>query len=70
MYQNQTEAEIVLWLIKDLIKVMLIEPKDIGIITSYNSQRENLIELIQEDETFEGLKLDVDNLLVSTVDSF
>ena len=70
MYQNQTEAEIVLWLIKDLIKVMLIEPNQIGIITGYNSQREKLIEYIQKDTTIVGLKLDVDNLLVSTVDSF
>ena len=49
---------------------MLIKPDKIGIITGYNSQRENLIEYIQEDKTFEGLELDVDNLLVSTVDSF
>ena len=69
-FQNQTEAEIVLWLLKDLIKVMMIEPKDIGIITGYNSQREKLVEYIQEDTTFQGLKLDVDNLLISTVDSF
>ena len=59
-----------LWLLKDLIKVMMIEPKDIGIITGYNSQREKLVEYIQEDTTFQGLKLDVDNLLISTVDSF
>lgn len=70
IYENQSEAYIVLMLLRDLIKVMKVHPTQIGVIVSYNSQKTVIFEMIKKDKSFGNLLLNVDNLSISTIDSF
>ena len=69
---NQHEAELVLVLLKDLLVNIRIPQKDVGIIVSYNSQREKIMNMLDENKEFRsrGITIDTDLLMISTVDSF
>ena len=70
IYENLSEAYIVVSLLRDLIKVMKVHPTQIGVIVSYNSQKNVIFEMIKKDKSFGNLLLNVDNLSISTIDSF
>ena len=55
IYENLSEAYIVLMLLRDLIKVMKVHPTQIGVIVSYNSQKNVIFEMIKKDKTFGNL---------------
>ena len=69
-FVNHSECSLVLLLLKELLFKMRLKEEEIGVIVSYNSQRELISNAIAEDPSFVRVSLDVDKLMVSTVDSF
>lgn len=66
---NTKEAQIIFDLIKELTRIG-IKPSDIGVIVAYNSQRALITEKICRDPDMKTVRLNVDELVVATVDSF
>ncbi len=69
-YYNDSECDLVILLLKELLFELNMKEEEVGVIVSYNSQRDFISNRIATDRTFDNVVLDVDRLMVSTVDSF
>ena len=66
---NHREALLVIKAIKELIRIG-VSQKDIGVIVGYNSQRMLIFNLIAHDRSMARIGVNVDELMIATVDSF
>ena len=66
---NHQEALIVIKAIKELIRIG-VPQTDIGVIVGYNTQRTLIFNMIATDRSMRNVGVNVDELMIATVDSF